>query len=494
MSTTMSEREKRTQMMELGEVKKTLIILGIPSIIAMLISAIYNFVDTMFIGMLNDNLAMSAVSIAFPLFMIITAIGQMIGIGGASYTSRMLGNKKKELADKTVTISLILSGILAILTMVLGVAFLEPILGMMGASESVMPVAIEYSRWLLIGSIFTILNMSMNALVRAEGNAKYSMQALIIGAVLNIVLDPIFMFVFGWGIGGAALATVVGQACSTLYLLMYYVRKKSFVEINFKGISKNPLEDKEIYLEIFKIGIPVFLMQFLYSIACSLLNTAAMPYGETAIAAMGVCLRVYTIPLYIISGFIQGFQPFAAYNYGAQLYERLNQAIRFAFGLLLTVSVIFMGIFFVIPEVFIKLFTQDPEVVGIGVNALIAMCTLIPMVTILLIITAVFQSMGKANQSAILSVSRQGILLIPMALILPNVFETFGGELQWIMNLLPNSMPDGLYGVILAQPIADFLTTILSIILGIKVFKELKVLEKAQSNKEAKNQVGQKVA
>lgn len=468
-----------SNIMEYGSVKKTLFKLGIPAMIAMMISVIYNFVDTMFIGQLDSTAAMGAVTVAYPIFMIISALGQLIGVGASSYVSRMLGNKKKDVADKTASIAVILSCVFSIFITIFGTIFLKDILTLMGASDTVLPEGIRYTKWLIFGSIFTLLNMCLSSLVRAEGNSKASMISLIIGAVVNIILDPLFMFTLGGGIAGASIATVVGQLCSTIYLVLYYMNKKSIVKIRFNLISKNPLKDKAIYSEIFKIGIPVFIMQFLLSIASSILNSAAMPYGDSAVAAMGVANRVYTLPIYLIAGFIQGFQPFVAYNYGAKLYKRLKEAIRFTFILLVLSSLVFTVVFIAFPEFFIRMFTQNPEVISLGCNALTAMSVLFPLVAIILIVIAIFQGMGKAKEAAILTTSRQGLIFIPLALILPYVFKTFGADFGFIMNLFPNEMPHGLYGVILTQPLSDFLACILTVLLAIKPLRELnKVDEK----------------
>lgn len=467
-------------MMESGPVKKTLITLGIPSIVAMMIMAVYNFVDTYFIGMLNDTPSMGAVSITFPLVMIFSALGQMIGVGAASYVGRTLGNKQQDLADKTASISVLITIVISVITTVVGLLFLSPILKVLGASETVLPVAIQYTRWLFIGTIFTLMNSTLTALVRAEGNSKLSMIALILGAVVNIILDPIFMFVFKGGVSGAALATVIGQICTTVYLMMYYMRKKSVVHIKLKQALKKPFEDMNIYAEIFKIGIPVFLMQFLLSIASTLLNNAAMPYGDSAVAAMGVSNRIYMIPVYIIAGFNQGFQPFAAYNYGAKLYKRLNEGIRFTLALLGIFTLICTLVLVSFPEVFVKAFTQDPEVLSYGSNALSAFSLLFPIVALILIITSVFQGMGRAKESAIISIARQGIILIPMAIFLPKIFDAFGDNLGFIKNLFQTEMPNGLYGVMLAQPLSDMITAIVTVIIALRPLKELKRLEKEQ--------------
>ena len=306
----MSNKNNKTMLMAQGPIKKTLISLAIPTIIATIINAVYNFVDTFFVGMLNDTAAMGAVSVAFPLFMIISAVGQMLGVGAASYVSRCLGAKQNDKADKTASTALFLALIFSVFVTTIVLVFIEPILKLMGATKLILIPGKSYSTWIISGSIFTIINMTLNNIIRAEGNTKYSMNALVLGAVLNIIFDPIFMFVFGLGLRGAAIATVLGQAVSTVYLLHYYISKSSYVKISKKDISR----EKDIYQEIFKIGIPVFFMQFLSSMAFSIQNVAVSAYGEEALAAIGITLKISMVPIFIMMGYNQGFQPFAAYN------------------------------------------------------------------------------------------------------------------------------------------------------------------------------------
>lgn len=483
-----SEREKRTQLMETGEVKKTLVFLGIPSIVAMMINAVYNFVDTMFIGMLNDTSAMGAVSIVFPIFLVLGALGQMIGVGSASASSRYLGNKRNDLADKTATIALIIAFIISAMAMVGGMLFLKPMLVVMGATNSMMGFGMGYGKWIVLGAIFTITNMVLNNLVRAEGNAKYSMNALILGAVVNVVLDPIFIFVFKGGVEGASIATMIGQACSTVYLLSYYLKKKSFINIDFKLLkSTSEEESREILSNIFKIGIPVFLMQFLYSIASTLLNSSAAQYGDSAVAAMGINARIYMIPLYTLLGYIQGFQPFTSYNYGAKNYSRVKEGIRFSLVLLIGCAMLFWGLFQFVPQIFVGIFTKDPEVLAMGVNAIKAITLALPGVAFIMVYTAVFQALGKGAQAGILAVGRQGLFLIPMVLVLPKIFEGYQDSLSFIMNILPNEMPAGLYGLMLAQPTSDMLGFVIAIVLALLVSKELKALEAQDNGASAEN-------
>ncbi|MBU5437350.1 MATE family efflux transporter [Tissierella sp. MSJ-40] len=465
-----NNRSQRTKLMEEGDIKKTLLTLAIPTIIATLISAIYNFVDTLFVGMLNDTAAMGAVSIAFPLFMIISALGQMLGVGSASHVSRSLGQGNKKEADKTATTALFLAIVISIVVTILVIIFLKPIFILMGASETIIGPSLEYSRWLILGSIFTIINMTLNNLIRAEGNAKYSMNALIIGAVLNIIFDPIFMFTFGLKLKGAAIATVLGQAISTIYLLSYYMKKNSYVNIEKNLISKN----KATYIEIFKIGLPVFFMQFLSSIAFGIQNAATSTYGDDALAAVGTTLKINMIPLYIMMGYNQGFQPFAAYNYGAKNLDRVKEGLKISTIWIMSFGFIFTILFCMLPEPFIKLFTKDPQVIAYGINNLIAFNIFTPLVGFTLIHTGLFQSLGKGIQSAILSIVRQGLFLIPTLIILPKLFIRYGSNLSFLTKLLPNSMNYGLYGIMYAQPLADLMSFILTGLLAISLNKEFK--------------------
>ena len=476
-----TNKQNNSNIMGTGSVKKTLFALGIPSMVAMIISVIYNFVDTMFIGQLNSSAAMGAVTISYPIFMTISALGTFVGVGSSSYISRLLGSKHVDRANQTASFSIVLVAGISIVTTTLGLIILPNILTLIGASETVLPVAIQYTKWLFIGSIFTILNMTLSALVRAEGNSKGSMVSLIIGAVVNIILDPLFMFTLKGGVAGAAIATVVGQICSSLYLLYYYKAGKSSLTLSVKNAFSRKEELGHITIEICKIGIPVFLMQFLLSIASSILNKAAMPYGDDVVAAMGIANRIYTLPVYLIAGFIQGFQPFAAYNYGARFYHRLNHAIRFTSTLLVSCGIVFTILFCSFPSFFVRMFTSDANVTSLACNALTTMSFLFPFVAVILVSTSVFQGMGKAKEAAIISISRQGFFFIPLALILPSIFHAYGANLGVITRLFPTEMPYGLYGVMLTQPVSDFLATILAVIVSIKPLKELKRLEKEQS-------------
>ncbi|SKC89926.1 MATE family efflux transporter [Maledivibacter halophilus] len=320
----MTNTSERAKMMGEEKIPKILIKLAMPGIIAMLVNAVYNVVDTIFVGMLDNTSAIGAVSVAFPLFMIIAAFGQMFGVGAGSYISRLLGEKKKELADKTASTTFFTSIACGIIFTLFGLAFIEPLLKLFGATETIMPFAKDYSRILIFGAVFTVSNMSLNNMIRAEGNAKFSMIAISIGAGLNIILDPIFMYSLNMGIKGASLATVLSQIISFVFLIRYYISGKSYIRISINYFNFS----KKIYSEIMKIGIATFARQGLSSLALGLINIAAKPYGDAAVAAMGVTLRVLSIGIFVIFGYNQGFQPIVGYNYGAKKYNRVREAIK----------------------------------------------------------------------------------------------------------------------------------------------------------------------
>lgn len=446
----MKNKISTTEMMEKESISKVLLKLSVPAIIAMLINAIYNIVDTMFVGMLNNTSAIAAVSIVYPLFMFIGAIGVMFGAGGASYLSRLLGEKKKEEADRALTSTIIIGCIFSLIFTVICIIFLEQFLLMYGATETTMPYAKEYGYTIVAGSIFTIGTAIMSNTIRAEGNSKYSMIATCIGGVINIILDPIFMFKFGMGIKGAAVATVISQIVSFIFLLRYYYSKKSFIRlgINFLKPTVN------MFVEILKIGIPIFVTQVLASFALGFMNLGAKPYGDAAVAAMGIVFRVMSIGFYIVFGIGQGFQPVAGYNYGAKNFTRLKEAVKLSIKWSVVSGIVISILFIVFAEGCMLIFTRDREVINIGIKAFRAASLLFPLFGYINTYAVLYQALGKALGAFILSISRQGIFYIPLIFILPKFI--------------------GLEGVIFCQTAADGLAFIETFIMAIWLNKSLK--------------------
>jgi len=449
------DSKARAQMMGQEKIPKVLRKLAIPAIIGMLVTAIYNIVDTLFVSMLGTE-AMGAVSVVYPLFMLLSAVGLMYGIGGASFVSRLLGKQDQAKADEVASTTIVTSFLSAIAITIVINLFLGPILKGFGATPDLMSMATSYGRVLVTGGLFTILNMTFNNLLRAEGSAHFSMIALCVGAVLNIIFDPIFIFVFDMGVSGAAVATVLAQGISTLLLLSYFLRRKSVIHFSIKLFKPS----KATYVELYKIGIPTFIRQFLMSFSMGLLNTAASPYGAAALASFGVVTKVFSLVAMVIFGFAQAFQPVAGFNYGAGAYDRLKETIKVS----LTWSTIFTTVSTLIYLIFtpqiISLFTNDPEVMDIGVRAMRAMIVLFPFFGFQSIYATLFQAMGKGKEAGLLSLARQGIFFIPAILILPEFL--------------------GLNGVLYAQPLADACTIILTAYLAYKAHKAIHALEQVE--------------
>jgi Na+-driven multidrug efflux pump len=274
------------------------------------------------------------------------------------------------------------------------------------------------------------------------------------------------------GVEGAAIATVIGQAFSTVYLSMYFLKKKSILTVGLKYFSLS----KEIYVEILKIGIPAFSMQFLASLSISLLNNAAVAYGDAAVAATGITIRLNTLLLYVLIGYGQGFQPFVGYNYGAKKYERVKEAIKLSIIWTTAFSVISTAAFSIWAEPLIKAFSKDPEVIRIGVDFIIAVGILRPLLGIQIIYLTLFQALGKSKQSVILAIGRQGFFLIAAILTLPGFFSKHVNSLTLFTKILPHKLQPGLYGVLYSQFTADALGIILTIIFAIHLKKELRKL------------------
>ena len=299
--------DKRISILKDQPVNKAINKLAAPAIIGMLVMAIYNFVDTVFVSWINTS-APSATQVVLPVMLIASAVGLSLGIGGASYISRLLGMKDKTKAEKVFMTVLTLGLIFGIITTILNYIFMEDIFSFFGANSQIMSMTIDYGKYILLGYSFMILNMILNNSLRAEGSAKLSLIGMGFGALLNIILDPIFIFVFGWGISGAAIATTLSNAVSFVILFSFYMRKKSVLKFNPKYIST----DKDIYIEIFKVGAPTFVKQLLFSYSMKLLNTTAIDLGgEEFLSTIGIVIRTITIPSYIVFGFGQGFQPVA---------------------------------------------------------------------------------------------------------------------------------------------------------------------------------------
>ncbi|SFD32421.1 MATE family efflux transporter [Clostridium uliginosum] len=454
----MNKKENKIKMIGEGDIKKVLFQLGIPVIIGMLVTSLYNVVDAMFVGGLGTS-QMAAVSITYPIGQLIIGLGLTFGSGSASYISRLLGEKNNKQADCTASTALFTSIIVGLITIALTMCFLDKVLTFLGATQTILPYAKEFAIIYIPGSILNVINVTMNNISASEGATKISMTSMLMGAGLNVILEPIFIYTFQWGIKGSAIATVIAQGVTTLLYVWYILSGKSNLHISIKHFSIN----KIIYVQILKIGIPTLLFQLLSSASMGLTNTASSHYGDSAVAAMGVVARVLALGSYVIFGYAKGFQPVAGFSFGARNYKRLREAIVVSLKWSTVFCAVTEIIFFIFSRQIIGLFSKDASVIAIGSNALKANSITFILFGFQYIYTTLFLALGKAFKGTILSIARQGIFFIPVILILPSIL--------------------GLNGIIFTQPIVDVMTTILTLIFAVKIQRKIKYSSQESNSK-----------
>ncbi|URZ07133.1 MATE family efflux transporter [Clostridium felsineum] len=442
-------KEKHIEMLRKAPIPEVLLKMGLPTMFGMLITGIYNLVDAYFVGGLGTS-QMGAVSITFPLGQAIVGLAVLFGGGAASYLSRLLGSNERKRANNVASTALYSSLIVAAIVIAIIILLMKPILYGLGATDTIYPYAREYAMIYVISSIFNIFNVTMNNIATSEGVAKVSMIAMFMGAALNVIFAPIFIYGLKYGIAGAAWATALAQGITSFMYLIYILKRKSVFTFSPKDIRL----DGTIYKEIFKVGIPILVFQLAASIAMGFTNSAAKPYGDSAIAAMGIVTRIVSMGVYAVSGFAKGFQPIAGYNYGAKQYDRVKEATKT--GLIWTSSfcILMTIILFIFAGPVISLFTaNDFKVIKIGEFALRVNIIMFAGMGIEAIYSMLSLALGKIAGGWLLSIGRQGVFFIPAILILPHFI--------------------GLNGVIFSQAIADFLTIVGMIILAFSLNKEI---------------------
>lgn len=432
---------------------KALCDLGIPIMIGMLINALYNLADAYFVSGLGES-QMGAISIVFPLGQVLTGIGLMFGTGAASYASRLLGRGNTETASQAASTALYSSLLTAALFILCTLFFLQPILTLLGATATMLPFALSYAHIYVPSCLLNVFNVTMNNLTSSEGAAKTAMYALLSGALLNLILDPLFIYAFNFGITGAAAATLVGQIVSMLIYLRHILQKKTV----FSFALKHFLSTRQMMAEILKIGIPTLAFQVLASLAIALTNRAAMHYGDAAIAAIGAVTRITTVGTLIVFGFLKGFQPLAGFSYGARDFSRLRQAIKAAL-LISTLFCIAVGLLAaVFSQAIVSVFAgSNTEMLAIGQTALIANSLSFMLFGFYTVYASLFLALGKGRAGLFLSTCRQGICFVPLILFLP---------FYW-----------GINGILYAQPLADILSAILTAFMAHRLHKELNRME-----------------
>lgn len=428
-------------------IPKAIATLSIPTIISMLVTSLYNIADTFFVGRINTQ-ATAAVGIAFSIMSVIQAIGFFFGHGSGNFISRKLGARDKASAEKMASIGFFYAFIVGTLIAVIGWIFLTDLVLLLGATPTIQPYAERFIGIILIGSPFMTSSLVLNNQMRFQGNATYAMVGIVTGVILNIILEPIFIFVLEWGISGAAAATVICQFISFI-LLLYMDSKGENLRISFHHfrISRFHIQ------EIIRGGIPSLSRQGLASLATALLNMSAGIYGDAAIAGMSIVTRYCFFLFSILIGFGQGFQPVCGFNYGAGLYSRVREGfwfcVRWGSIFLLLCSII--GYWYA-PEI-IRFFRNDQEVVTIGANALRWQLIVFPLNAWILVSNMMLQTIRKSGRATLLASGRQGLFFIPLIFILPYFL--------------------GLSGVEMCQAAADLLTFFLAVPITWSVLKEL---------------------
>lgn len=454
----MNSQSKKMELLGSASIPKALLAMGIPTMVGMLVNAFYNLVDAYFVGGLGES-QMGAISVVYPLGQVVVGLGLLFGNGAASYISRLLGHGDKKNADKVASTALYSSLSVGAVIIIISMVFLKPILSFLGATDSILPYAATYAGIYIVSCIFNVFNVTMNNIITSEGAAKTTMCALLIGAILNIALDPIFIYTFDLGVSGAAIATAISQVISTCVYLIYILRKKSIFHFRIKDCTYT----KEIITEIFKIGIPTLVFQILTSLSISFINNAARDYGDSAIAGMGIVTRLISIGSLSVFGFIKGFQPIAGYNYGAKKFDRLREAIKISILWSTIFCVIFGLILALFPVAIVSQFTKGSEMIRIGAASLRANGISIMFFGFYTVYFSLFLTLGKGREGFILGACRQGICFIPIILLLPTVW--------------------GLNGILYAQPIADILSAIITIFMVIPLHKKLNEMHKQAAAK-----------
>ena len=437
---------------QLGEEKigKLLLKFSIPTIIGMLVNGLYNIVDRIFVGRGVGSLALSGIAISFPITLAIMAFGMLIGIGATAVISIRLGQQKREEAERIVGNAFVLLVGISLLITFLGYLFMDPMLVGLGASAEVLPYAKQYISVLLAGAVFQSVGFGMNNFIRAEGNPKIAMYTMILGAVLNTILNPIFIFGMHLGVAGSALATVISQFVTAVWVMYYFLGDRAMLKLRLRNFKLEWMLVKAMLA----IGLSPFSIQIVGSFVTVFLNKSlAIHGGDLSIAAMGIITSIAMLIFMPIFGIGQGSQPILGYNYGARNYDRVKETLKLT--VIGATGVMILGFLLVelFPTAILSLFSTDPELIQIGANGMRIYLMMLPLIGFQVTVVGYFQATGKPRKSLFLSLSRQLIFLVPMLWILPKFL--------------------GLTGVWLAAPVSDLLSAALTAVWLYNDFKQL---------------------
>lgn len=435
----------QNDLFEKEAIPKAYMKMALPVVMGMVVTLVYNLVDTYFIALTGNTNLIAGISLCAPLFTLLLAIGDIFGIGGSSVISRILGAHDTDDARKKSVLCFYSAIITGLVFTVIMLAFKKQILMVLGSTAQTYTYADQYYSWLILGSTFVIFSLVPSNLLRAEGMSLQSMIGSIVGTVVNIILDPIFIFGLGLGAAGAAIATVIGYIVTCIFFVVIIVKKSNVLSMDFRQFSI----DSASFGSILAIGLPSSITNLMQTVGITLTNRFLQPYGDDNIAIMGIVLKIVNIALLVIVGLAFGGQPLIGYNYGAGLKDRLKKILGFGMAVTGGTGIVFLILLSVVANGLISRFLTDPEMIKMGVTMLRMQLLGMPLMGVCLIVICSFQATGKATGAFVLSACRQGIVFLPVMIVL--------------------SLMMGLNGVISAQFVSDIFTTVVAFVL-FKVF------------------------
>ena len=441
-------------------IPKLILSLAAPTILSMLITSIYNLADTFFVGQISTS-ASGAVGIVSSLMAILQALGFMLGHGSGSIISRSLGSQNTDAATRFASTSFFTALVFGGIITAAGLFTLPDFMMLLGSTETILPHACAYARYILLAAPIMMSSLVMNNILRYEGKASFAMIGLVTGGLLNIALDPLFIFGLGMGTAGAGLATALSQTISFCILLSMFLRGKTVSQFRLSTVTREARDFGRILLG----GAPSFGRQGLNSIGGMLLNLAARSYGDAAVAGMSIVSRIFMFIISVAIGVGQGLQPVASFNYGARKYRRVRQAAIFTIEAAFCMLVVLVGLCWVNGDALVRLFRDDPAVTAVALPAFHYQCLAMLLQPIIVVANMTFQSVGASGRATFLACCRQGVFFIPLILILPRTH--------------------GLFGVEICQPIADVLTFLVSLPFLIEFLQQLGRMDDAEQSKTA---------
>ena len=448
----MSDKEdKRIYTLSQEEPYIAVIRMGLPLIAGMFIMVLYNWVDTYFIGLTKDDYQLAAVNLSYPVMMVMIALANMIGTGASSFIARCLGANNIAKAKHTLTTGFVLTVINGLLVSLIGLALLDKIVSGLGAEEFTYEYTKQYVSIILMGSVFTMGSYTFSAFLRSEGSVKISMIGMVVGTIVNIILDPIFIFTLNMQIRGAAIATVLGNVAGALVSVIFYLSGKSLLKPSAEMLRPTA----EIIKEIYWVGVPASLETLLTAAAYTVNNNLAVAYGPLTVAATGIAQKLISLGSYVYQGFASGVQPIMGYNYGAKNYTRMKAVLKAGVITVTTMELILMAAYGILAPTLVDIFTDSPEVIRIGAQAVRAMMQILPFVGSVSMCRMSFQAMGKPVYAFCITLVRQLILYIPLLIIFNKYF--------------------GFKGLIHAQPVTEAVMMAVSIMLLLRFIDRINV-------------------